>query len=194
MSPTLDRRSTTPVGRVHTIRSGNKPGPWGLLSSLRQICSRSCGKSAPRQGDRTATAQFEPRFRVLSSNGTTPQVDRVTHTRAFADFLQLRAIGREETAHQSIPAELLELDPPALGATAQPLENPGQLRRDRSLSLAKNAAGVVDQFESPRNHRRPPRKFPRVPRVGSRSTPGGYGDRQVKDYPPILPGLSRPAQ
>jgi hypothetical protein len=61
----------------------------------------------------------------------------VTHTKVFADFLQLRAAGREETAHQSIPAKLLDLNLPALGATAQPLEYPGQLRRDRCLFLAK---------------------------------------------------------
>jgi hypothetical protein len=74
----------------------------------------------------------------------------VTHTKAFADFLQLRAAGREETAHQSIPAKLLDLNLPALGATAQPLEYPGQLRRDRWLFLAKEAAGVVDQLEAKR--------------------------------------------
>jgi uncharacterized protein YndB with AHSA1/START domain len=39
-------------------------------SSLRQIWSTSHYMSTPRQGDRTASAQFEPRFTVLSSNGT----------------------------------------------------------------------------------------------------------------------------
>jgi hypothetical protein len=53
----------------------------------------------PRQGDRAATARFKPRFGVLSSNRVTPQIDRVTYTNVFADFLQLRAAGREETAH-----------------------------------------------------------------------------------------------
>jgi hypothetical protein len=71
---------------------------------------------------------------VLSSNRTTPQVDQATHTEAFADFAQLLAAGREESAQQPIPAKLLDLKLPALGATAQPLENPGQLRRDRRLS------------------------------------------------------------
>jgi hypothetical protein len=47
----------------------------------------------------------------------------------------------------SIPAKLLDLDLPTLGATAQPHENPGQLRQDRSLSLAKKPAGVVDQHD-----------------------------------------------
>ena len=54
------------------------------------MCSRSHCASMPRQSDRAATAQFKPRFKVLSSNRTTPQVDRVTHTKSFADFLQLR--------------------------------------------------------------------------------------------------------
>ena len=71
---------------------------------------------------------------MLSSNWTTPQVDQATHTEASGDFPQLLAAGREETAQQPIPAMLLDLNLPALAATAQPLENPGQLRRDRSLS------------------------------------------------------------
>jgi hypothetical protein len=85
---------------------------------------------------------------MRSSNWTAPEVDQVTHTKAFGDFPQLGATGREETAHQSIPVELLELDPPAPGATAEPLENLSQLPRDRSFSLAKKAAGVVHQIES----------------------------------------------
>jgi hypothetical protein len=91
----------------------------------------------PRQSDRTATARFRPRFMVLSSNRTTPEVDQATHTEAFADFAQLRATGREESAQQPIPAKLLDLKLPALGATAQALENPGQLRRDRRLFREK---------------------------------------------------------
>jgi hypothetical protein len=45
---------------------------------------------------------------VLSSNRTTPQVDQATHTEAFADFAQLLAAGREESAQQPIPAKLLD--------------------------------------------------------------------------------------
>jgi hypothetical protein len=59
---------------------------------------------------------------VLSSNRTTPEVDQATHTEASGDFPQLLATGREETAQQPIPAKLLDLNLPALGATAQPLE------------------------------------------------------------------------
>ena len=50
---------------------------------------------------------------VLSSNRTTPQVDQATHTEAFADFAQLLAAGREESAQQPIPAKLLDLNLPA---------------------------------------------------------------------------------
>src|ERR1700678_4826642 len=144
MSLTLDRGLTTPSGRVHSLRGANRPGPCGVPSSLRQIGSRRRCASMPRRSDRAATARFKPRFMVLSSNRTTPQVDQATHTEASGDFPQLRATGREETAQQPIPAKLLDLNLPALGITAQPLENLSQLRRDRGLSLAKEPAGVVD--------------------------------------------------
>jgi hypothetical protein len=78
----------------------------------------------PRPSDRAATARFKPRFMVLSSNRTTPQVDQATHTEAFADFAQLLAAGREESAQQPIPAKLLDLTLPALGAAAEALETP----------------------------------------------------------------------
>jgi hypothetical protein len=61
---------------------------------------------------------------------TTLQVDQATHTEAFAEFAQLCAAGREESAQQPIPAKLLDPDLPTLGATAQPLENPGELCRE----------------------------------------------------------------
>src|SRR5580693_2372239 len=147
MSLTLDRGLTTPSGRVHSLRGADRPGPCGVPSSLRQMCSRSRCASMPRQSDRAATARFKPRFMVLSSNRTTPQVDQATHTEAFADFAQLLAAGREESAQQPIPAQLLDLNLPALGATAQPLENPGQLRRDRRLSFAEKPSRVVDQLD-----------------------------------------------
>jgi hypothetical protein len=120
-----------------------------MPSSLSEKYSRSCGNSMPRQGDRTANARWQPRFRMLSSNWTAPEVDQATHTEAFADFAQLLAAGREESAHhRSIPAKPLDLDLPTLGATAQPHENPGQLGRDRSLSFAKKPSGIVDHLDS----------------------------------------------
>jgi hypothetical protein len=134
MSLTLDRGLTAPSGRVHSLRGADRPGPCGVPSSLRQICSRSRCASMPRQSDRAATARFRPRFLVQSSNRTTPEVDQATHTEAFGDFAQLLAAGGEETAQQPIPAKFLDLNLPALGATVQALENPGQLRRDRRLS------------------------------------------------------------
>jgi hypothetical protein len=56
--------------------------------------------------------------KTLSSNGTSPQVNHATHSATFADFPQLRAASREDTAQQPIPAQLLALTVPALGATA----------------------------------------------------------------------------
>ena len=147
-SPTLPRCFTTPLGRVQPFTIPNGLGSRGLPSSLAKKYLRSRGKSVPRQGDRLAIARCERRFTMLSPNGTTLQVDQVTHTEAFADFSQLWAAGREESAEQSIPAKLLDLNLPTLGATAQPHENPGQLRRDRSLSFAEKPPGVVDQLDS----------------------------------------------
>jgi hypothetical protein len=136
ISPMFPRGLTTRAGRFQSMRNPDRPGSGGVSISLRSQCLRIRGKSMPRQGDRTAIARCEPRFRMLSPNGTTPQVDQAAHTEAFADFAQLRATGREETAQQPIPAKLLDLNLPTLGATAQALENLSQLRRDRSLSAS----------------------------------------------------------
>jgi hypothetical protein len=160
---TLPSGLASPSEQIRSLSSPNRPGLWGLSSSLGKICSWSRCKSMLRQGDRAATTRCKSRFSLLSSNGTTPQVDQATHTEAFADLPQLRAAGREETAQQPIPAQLLDLNLPALGAATEPLKNPGQLRRDRGFSFAKKPAGVVDQLELPRNHRRPPRRSPQVP-------------------------------
>jgi hypothetical protein len=73
----------------------------------------------------------------VSSNGTTRQVDQVTDTAAFDDSSQFRTAGRKETAQQSIAAKRLDLNLPALIATAELLDSPGQLRRDRSLSTVR---------------------------------------------------------
>ena len=127
-------------GRVTPCRLGTR------LGKSRDVLGGALRPSGT-QGDPLLGGRCESEITNVSSNGTTPQVDQVTHTEAFADFPQLRAAGREETAQQSIPAKLLDLNLPALGATAQPLENPGQLRRDRRLSLAKKPAGVVDQLD-----------------------------------------------
>ena len=112
ISPIYRRGLATLAGRVQSIRNPGRPGSWGASFSLRNICLRIRCKSMPRQGDRVAIARCEPRFSTLSSNGTTPQVDQMTHTEAFADFAQLRAAGREETAQQPIPAKFLNLNLP----------------------------------------------------------------------------------
>jgi hypothetical protein len=78
------------------------------------------------------------------------QVDEVPHTKAFAEFAQLGAAGRKETVQQLITAEFLQPLLPTLGAEIQAFEDPGQLRRDRDLALAKEATVIFDQFESGR--------------------------------------------
>src|ERR1700677_2417236 len=125
ISPTLPRCLTTPLGRAQSFTSRDRPGSRGLSSSLRKICSKSRCKSMRREGDRAATARWHRRFKTLSWNWAAPEVDQVTHTEAFGDFPQLRAAGREESAQQSIPAKLLDLKPPALGANTQLVEDPG---------------------------------------------------------------------
>jgi hypothetical protein len=139
MSLTLDRGLTTPSGRVHSLRGANRPGPCGVPSSLRQMCPRSRCASMPLQNDRPATARFKPRFMVLSSNRTTPQVDQATHTEAFADFAQLLAARREKSVQQPIPAQLLDLKLPALGATFSLLvaRNQRRHRLRRALSTER---------------------------------------------------------
>jgi hypothetical protein len=104
-----------------------------------------------------ATVRYDLGFRTASSNRTTRQVDQVSDTEAFANFPQLRAAGREETAQQPIPAEPLQPLLPVLRAKIQPLEDAGQLRRDRRLSLAKEPAGVGDRFTA--KTRRAPRRM-----------------------------------
>jgi hypothetical protein len=61
----------------------------------------------------------------------------VSNTEAIAYFAQLRAGGRKKTAQQPIAVEPLHSVVPVLSATSQPLEDPGQIRRDRRLSPAK---------------------------------------------------------
>jgi hypothetical protein len=68
-----------------------------------------------------AITRSEPRFWTVSSHGTALQVDQATHTEASGNFAQLRAASREESAQQPIPAQLLDLNLPALGAIAQAL-------------------------------------------------------------------------
>ena len=68
----------------------------------------------------------------------TPRRSRIS--RSFAS-------GREESAQQAMPIELLQPSLPALSTTTQPIDDPGQLCRNRSLSLAKEAIRVIDQLD-----------------------------------------------
>jgi hypothetical protein len=82
------------------------------------------------------------------SGGATRQVDQVSDAEAFAYFAQLRAGGRKETSQQPIAAKPLHSVVLVLSATSQLLEDPGQIRRDRGLSLAKEAPRVIDQLDT----------------------------------------------
>ena len=165
------RCATAPQRQVQPVLVACGLGSGRLCSGIHRVCVRSRGASTLRPGERAATTRCDLGFRTVLSKRTASQVDQVPHTEAFADFAQLRAAGCKETAQQPISAELLQPTLPALGAPSQPLEDPRELRQDRSLSLAKEPAGVVDQFNpTPRNHRRPLRIYPKVPRGGSQST------------------------
>ena len=102
--------------------------------------------SVLNRGHRVATFRSNPRFVIVSSDWTTRQVDQVPHADPVGDFPQFRAAGREEAAHHTIAAELFYPVLPALGAKTQPLEDPGQLLRDRGFSLAKESARIFDQL------------------------------------------------
>jgi hypothetical protein len=127
--PRLPQGLTTPLDWAQPSSGANRPGSRGVSSNLPKICLRIRGESVLRQGGRAAIARCEPRFRKLSSNGTTPEIDQSAHAEVFGNLARFRAAGREETTQQPSPAKLLDLNLPALGATAQSLEYPGQLRR-----------------------------------------------------------------
>jgi hypothetical protein len=110
-----------------------------VCSSCHQMGSRTVGASMLRPGKGSDTGRCLARFETASSRRTARQIDQAAHTKAFGDFAQLRAGGGKETAVQRTPAELLHSVLPALSATAEPLEDPGQFRSDRGLSLAKKS-------------------------------------------------------
>jgi hypothetical protein len=59
------------------------------------------------------------------------------HSQAARDFAQPLAGGREELAQQPASAQFLQPGTPALGTAADPLENTGQLARDRCLARSE---------------------------------------------------------
>ena len=85
--------------------------------------------------------------RIASSRWTTRQVDHALQAEPFGDFPKLRARGREETTQQPSVAELLDPFLPVLGTATQPLEDPGQFRRDRGFAVAKESPGVFDHLD-----------------------------------------------
>jgi hypothetical protein len=163
------RRAAGPHRRVQPFLSGCGLGSRWISPSIHQIFVRSRSDS-PLRGELPA-ARCGRRITFVSSKWTTRKVDQVSDTEAFANLPQPGPGGRKETAQQSIPAEPLHPLMPALGVAIQPLEDPGQLGRDRGLSLAKELTGIVDQLHSlPKNRRQPPRRHPLAPQAGSRAT------------------------
>jgi len=61
-----------------------------------------------------------------------------SHVRASGRFPQPLSTGGEETGGQSPRAKFLQPDAQTLGMTPRLIEDPGQLRRERGLSLAKD--------------------------------------------------------
>src|SRR5208282_460707 len=120
--------------------------------------------------------------------------------RNLASVSQPGSAGGKETAQQPARGQLLQPRLPVLGVAAQPLEDPGQLTGDHGFALAEQPPGVLHQeqviaqresFEHPtspgpppdpaapagandcpgsQNPRRPPRRFPHVPRTDARSS------------------------
>ena len=115
-------------------------GSRRISPSIDQLCVRSRSDSTLR--GELPTARCGPRITFVSSKWTTRKVDQVPNTEAFANLPQLGSGGRKETAQQSIPAEPLHPLMPGLGVAIQPLEDPGQLGRDRGLSPAKDPTAI----------------------------------------------------
>jgi hypothetical protein len=139
------RLAVAPHRQVQPFWSGCGLGSRRISSSIHQICVRS--RSASTLGGELPAARCGPRITFVSSKWITHKVEQVPNTEAFANLPQLGSGGRKETAHQTIPAEPLHPLMPALGAAIQQLEGPGQLGRDRGLSLAKVPTGInVDRY------------------------------------------------
>src|SRR3984885_14063922 len=138
------RRAAGPHRQVQPFLSGCGLGSRWISPSIDQLCVRSRSDSNLR--GELPTARCGPRITFVSSKWTTRKVDQVPNTEAFANLPQLGSGGRKEKAQKSIPAEPLHPLMPALGVAIQPLEDPGQLGRDRGLSLAKEPTGIVDQL------------------------------------------------
>ena len=83
-------------------------------------------------GERATADRPVSRSGIVSTQRTTDQVDQMPHTKLFGDFPQLDPAGRKDAAQQTLAPEIAHRVAPALGSNAQPLEDPGQFRRDSS--------------------------------------------------------------
>jgi hypothetical protein len=148
---TVGRGLAPRLGPVEGRSAGFDSQPaWVAATFLKSSSDRhekQVGYSA-RAGRSTGEIPMrrDPRFRMLSSNWTSHQVDQTPHTETFGDLPQLYGAGRTETAQQTIAAKPLHPGLPVLGARTQPLEDPGQLLRVRGFSLAKESARIFDQL------------------------------------------------
>jgi hypothetical protein len=123
-------------------------------SRTRRVQREMSGRTAPvacgwerNGGNERLRCRCRPKLKFASSRRTASQVCHASHIQPCGDFAQPLSTGGEETAEQSTTAQFVHLSPPALGVTPQPVENSGQLRRDRRLSLAIKPPRVIDQKE-----------------------------------------------
>jgi hypothetical protein len=79
-------------------RAGSRTG-----SGSREMFVEDRYASMRAQGNQLVRGQCESEIMDVSSRGTTRQVDHVPEAQALADFAQLRARGREESADRPVP-------------------------------------------------------------------------------------------
>ena len=92
------------------------------------------------QIERVAIQTFVTELRTL-------EVHQMSHLQASGQVLQLLPAGHEETAERSAILELVHPELPALGITANPLKNAGQLCRYPGFAFAKEPPSIVHQKE-----------------------------------------------
>jgi hypothetical protein len=81
-------------------------------------------------GNQDSAVRPRSAIEIVSTQRTTPQVHQVPHAKVFGDFPRFDAAGRKVTTQQTLAAELAHPVLRALGAKTQPLDDPGQFRRD----------------------------------------------------------------
>ena len=98
-------------------------------------------------GDGRLAARYQLQLKMESLDRTSAQVRHASHAQALGHLRQPGSAGGEESAEQLTRAEFFESELPALGVAPQPLEDPGQVRRNRSLSFTEEPSGVINQKE-----------------------------------------------